>query len=63
MPDGGAPTHPIVRLVAGVSRFLLHRWCASVQVKGLDGFLAVLRDEERRKRGQGVLTYANHISV
>lgn len=58
-----AATHPIVRFVAGFSRLLLHQWCASVQVRGLDRFLGLLRDVERQKKGQGILTYANHISV
>lgn len=58
-----AATHPIVRFVAGFSRVLLHQWCASVQVRGLDGFLSLLRDAQRQRRGQGIITYANHISV
>jgi len=58
-----APAHPFVRLAAGLSRFLLHQWCASVQVRGLDKFLTILHSEERKRKGQGILTYANHISV
>jgi monolysocardiolipin acyltransferase len=55
--------NPTVRIVASICRLLLHRWCASVQVHGLDRFLNIIRDEERIKSGRGVLTYANHISV
>ncbi|UZJ54190.1 hypothetical protein CBS101457_003510 [Exobasidium rhododendri] len=57
------PTHPIVRIGSFLSRFVLHKWCASIQVKGLDKFVHIIRDEERKKSGRGVLTYANHISV
>jgi monolysocardiolipin acyltransferase len=58
-----AATHPLIRLVANASRLLLTKWCASVQVRGLDKFLTLLRDEDRIKSGRGILTYANHISV
>lgn len=63
LPAAASAAHPLVRLVASASRLLLHRWCSSVQVRGLDRFVGVLRDEKRKKEGRGILTYANHISV
>lgn len=58
-------SHPIVSMVGYMSSFLLQRWCASVQVRGLDSFLQLLEEDARvcSKRRRGIVTYANHISV
>ena len=56
-------SHLIVRLVGWCSNLLLQRWCNSVQVKGLERLMNVIKDEKRIKQNRGILTYANHISV
>jgi hypothetical protein len=53
-------SHPIIRIVAGISRLLLHRWSANLEVRGVENFAKIIRDDGRSR---GVLTYANHISV
>lgn len=49
--------------VGGFAKYLTNVHSSSCTVTGLDRFLQLLADEDRRKGGRGVVTFANHISV
>ncbi|WFC98969.1 Lyso-phosphatidylcholine acyltransferase [Malassezia yamatoensis] len=51
------------RQVIRLSRWFLAAGTNSVRTSGVDEFVALLRDQQRKSEGRGILTCDNHISV